>query len=144
MHRTFVLAALCLVFPKKHLILIDHDCIPVTLFEVRDLWREAHLSRVQGIPCGGTGVCTGDPGQEPPLVDCGNVPELDQGLLLLTEHNAEINAGFSVVFGSNHMPIITQDAWKSIPMAAGDERNRVICQLSGRGLLAAGPHNGKP
>ena len=30
-----------LVFPKKHLILIDHDCISVTLFEVRDLWREA-------------------------------------------------------------------------------------------------------
>ena len=34
---TFVLAAMCLVFPEKHLILIDHDCIPVTLFEVKDL-----------------------------------------------------------------------------------------------------------
>ena len=69
-----------LVFPKKHLILIDHDCIPVTLFEVRDLWREAHLARVQGMPCGRSGVCTGDPS----LADCGNVPEPEQGFLLLT------------------------------------------------------------
>ena len=79
---TFVLAALRLVFPRKHLILIDHDCIPVTLFEVRDLWREAHLARVQGMPCGRSGVCSGDPGQDPPLADCGNVPEPDQGFLL--------------------------------------------------------------
>ena len=47
----------------------------------------------------------------------------------MTEHNAEINAGFSVLFGSNHIPIITQADWRSIPVAAGDERNRVICQL---------------
>lgn len=49
---TFVLVALCLVFPRKHFILIDHDCIPVTLFEVRDLWREAHLARVAHLVAG--------------------------------------------------------------------------------------------
>ena len=125
---TFVLAALCL-FPKKHLILIDHDCIPVTLFEVRDLWREAHLARVQGMPCGRSGVCTGDPSQDPPIADCGNVPEPEQGVLLATEHNAEINAGFSVVFGSNHAPVITKDDWWSLPVAPGKARNQIIGQL---------------
>ena len=38
---TFVLAALCLVFPGLHIVLLDSDCVPVTLFEVEDLWREA-------------------------------------------------------------------------------------------------------
>ena len=47
---TFVLAALCLVFPQKHFILLDSDCVPVTLFEVADLWKEAHLARVSGHP----------------------------------------------------------------------------------------------
>ena len=41
---TFVLAALCLVFPQKHFALLDSDCIPVTLFEVGDLWRGSLLS----------------------------------------------------------------------------------------------------
>ena len=31
---TFVLAALCLVFPGLHIVLLDSDCVPVTLFEV--------------------------------------------------------------------------------------------------------------
>ena len=31
---TFVLAALCLVFPGLHIVLFDSDCVPVTLFEV--------------------------------------------------------------------------------------------------------------
>lgn len=48
---TFVLAAICLVFPQKHIVLLDSDCIPVTLLEVRDLWREAYLARVTGLPC---------------------------------------------------------------------------------------------
>ena len=34
---TFVLAALCLVFPGLHIVLLDSDCAPVTLFEVEDL-----------------------------------------------------------------------------------------------------------
>ena len=126
---TFVLAALCLVFPNKHFVLIDHDCIPVTLFEVRDLWREAHLAKVSGLPCGDAGVCTGYPSHEKPLVDFDSVPELGQGLLLVTEHNAEINAGFIVLFGSDHSPIVTEEDWRSIPVAQGEDYNRVINRL---------------
>ena len=38
---TFVLAALVAMFPGINFILLDSDCLPVTLFEVEDLWTEA-------------------------------------------------------------------------------------------------------
>ena len=42
---TFVLAALVAMFPGINFILLDSDCLPVTLFEVEDLWTEAYLAR---------------------------------------------------------------------------------------------------
>ena len=36
---TFVLAAPVAAFPGIHFILLDSDCLPVTLFEAADLWR---------------------------------------------------------------------------------------------------------
>ena len=42
---TFVLAALVAVFPGLNFVLLDSDCLPVTLFEVEDLWTEAFLAR---------------------------------------------------------------------------------------------------
>ena len=47
---TFVLAALCLVFPGLHIVLLDSDCVPVTLFEVEDLWQEAQRLQPSGFP----------------------------------------------------------------------------------------------
>ena len=47
---TFVLAALCLVFPGLHIVLLDSDCVPVTLFEVEDVWQEAHRLQPSGFP----------------------------------------------------------------------------------------------
>ena len=47
---TFVLAALCLVFPGLHIVLLDSDCVPVTLFEVEDLWQEAQRLQHSGFP----------------------------------------------------------------------------------------------
>ena len=40
---TFVLAALVFLFPGIHFVLLDSDCVPVTLFEVADLWKEISL-----------------------------------------------------------------------------------------------------
>ena len=40
---TFVLAALTRLFPRTQFVLLDSDCIPVMLFEVADLWKEASL-----------------------------------------------------------------------------------------------------
>ena len=47
---TFVLAALCLVFPGLNIVLLDSDCVPVTLFEVEDLWQEALRLQHCGFP----------------------------------------------------------------------------------------------
>ena len=33
------------MFPGINFILLDSDCLPVTLFEVEDLWTEAYLAR---------------------------------------------------------------------------------------------------
>ena len=41
----FVLAALVAAFLDTHFILLDSDCLPVTLFEAADLWKEAFLTR---------------------------------------------------------------------------------------------------
>ena len=37
---TFVLAALVAIFPGINFILLDSDCLPITLFEAADLWKE--------------------------------------------------------------------------------------------------------
>ncbi len=42
---TFALAALVALFPGINFILLDSDCLPVTLFEAADLWKEAYLTR---------------------------------------------------------------------------------------------------
>ena len=46
---TFVLAALVAMFPGINFVLLDSDCLPVTLFEVEDLWTEAFLPDFQRI-----------------------------------------------------------------------------------------------
>ena len=35
---TFVLAAMVFLFPNTHFVLLDSDCVPVTLFEIEELW----------------------------------------------------------------------------------------------------------
>lgn len=124
---TFVLAAMCLVFPGKHIVLLDSDCIPVTLFEVGDFWREAWLARVTGLPCC-TRDCSGtqEAALNAPLAELGNVPAVGQGVLLVTEHKAEVNAGFIVLFGSSHTAIVTVDDWKRLPPNEGEARRQAL------------------
>ena len=62
---TFALAALVALFPGVNFILLDSDCLPVTLFEAADLWREAVFYEVDNaLSCFGfgcvlvCGVCT--------------------------------------------------------------------------------------
>ena len=50
---TFVLAALVAVFLGLNFVLLDSDCLPVTLFEVEDLWTEAFLARFPAHSDGG-------------------------------------------------------------------------------------------
>ena len=46
---TFVLAALVAIFPGTNFILLDSDCLPITLFEAADLWKEGFLARFRGV-----------------------------------------------------------------------------------------------
>jgi len=39
-----------LVFPGLHIVLLDSDCVPVTLFGVEDLWQEAQRLQHSGFP----------------------------------------------------------------------------------------------
>ena len=48
---TFVLEALVYLFPDKHIILIDTDCVPTSLVEVEELVRmtQTHLEQATGV-----------------------------------------------------------------------------------------------
>ena len=116
---TFVLAALVAVFPGINFILLDSDCLPITLFEAADLWKEGFLAR---FPLGsGKGLP-----QQHPLHrrrDYVNRPDVvytqhrvnadrqGQGVLLVTEPHSELNAGLVVVFSSAHPSIFNWSEW---------------------------------
>ena len=116
---TFVLAALVAVFPSINFILLDSDCLPITLFEAADLWKEGFLSRFP--PGSGKGLP-----QQHPLHrrrDFVNRPDVvytqhrvnadrqGQGVLLVTEPHSELNAGLVVVFSSAHPSIFNWSEW---------------------------------
>ena len=123
---TFVLAALCLVFPGLHIVLLDSDCVPVTLFEVEDLWQEAQRLQHCGFPgpvptSSWAGGLNSDQQDQPTL----RKPK-EQGVILVTEHNAEVNAGFAVLRGSNHAPPLLEEDWQSIPLGSGESQDLAI------------------
>ena len=123
---TFVLAALCLVFPGLHIVLLDSDCVPVTLFEVEDLWQEAKRLQHCGFP-GPVPTSSWAGGLNTDQVDQSTQPKpKEQGVILVTEHNAEVNAGFAVLRGSNHAPPLLEEDWQSIPLGSGESQDLAI------------------
>ena len=123
----FVLAALSFLFPGVHAVLLDRDCIPITLFEVADLWKEVSLiqngldkssppSLSEATPC----PSSAESALKAPKLAMDNWHHQDvgQGILLVTEHNAEINAGFIVAFASSHVAPVDEDRWRLISDAA--------------------------
>ena len=119
---TFVLAALVFLFPGVHFVLLDIDCVPVTLFEVADLWKELSLVRDGITPL----TTSSSKGQSASASD-ESVPKasklshdqwkhqtIGQGILLVTEHNAEVNAGFIVAFASSHTSVISEQRWRDL------------------------------
>ena len=130
---TFVLAALVFLFPEVHFVLLDSDCVPVTLFEVSDLWKEISLLRDGLIP-----TTTSSPKSHVASASSESVPKasklshgkwkhqvIGQGIVLVTEHNAEVNAGFIVAFGSSHKSVVPEIRWRqllqAIELGLGDE-----------------------
>ena len=116
---TFVLAALVAIFPGINFILLDSDCLPITLFEAADLWKEGFLARFP------LGAGKGLPQQHPlhRRRDYVNRPDVvytqhrvnadrqGQGVLLVTEPHSELNAGLVVVFSSAHPSIFNWSEW---------------------------------
>ena len=118
---TFVLAALGASFPGKHFPLVDSDCLPVTLFEAFDLWQDAYLTRFP------LGAEESHKTPHPLLVhqrfqhDCyvrdtregTSHQKMGQGVILVTEPHAELNAGFVGLFASSHSAIFNWTQWNT-------------------------------
>lgn len=116
--------------------LLDSDCLPVTLFEMEDLWTEAYLARFPAY------TNTGIP-QQHPLHQCSrfaNDPQahytqknvsstrMGQGVLVVTEPHSELNAGLIVVFRSSRPALFNWHDWalrhRSHPGSLSDEEYR--------------------
>ena len=82
---TFVLEALVYLFPDKHIILIDADCVPTSLFEVEELVRmtQTHLDQAAGV--------------EPNTIRGNRKPACKSAVFLCSEAKAEINAGMIII-----------------------------------------------
>ena len=90
----FVLEAARFLFPKVHFGLVDNDCVPVTLFEVKDLIALAESQF-----------------RWPDLVGYRADPDLAKsqiGMLLFTEAHLEYNAGLVISIGSANRPSPTE------------------------------------
>ena len=116
---TFVLAALVAIFPGINFILLDSDCLPITLFEAADLWKEGFLARFplgagKGLPQKHPLHRRRDYVNRPDVVYTQhrvNADRQGQGVLLVTEPHSELNAGLVVVFSSAHPSIFNWGEW---------------------------------
>ncbi len=133
---TFVLAALVFLFPGVHIVLLDSDCVPITLFEVADLWKEISLLQ-NGLTRAAASCPTEShsPGSEESAAKASKLSRdrwhhqvIGQGVLLVTEHNAEINAGFIVAFASCRKTAVPEDRWRRISDACRSPQNLVLIQ----------------
>ena len=81
---TFELEALVYLFPDKHIILIDTDCVPTSLFEVEELVRmtQTHLDQAAGV--------------EPNTIRGNRKPACKSAVFLCSEAKAEINTGMII------------------------------------------------
>ena len=116
---TFVLAALVAVFPGINFVLLDSDCLPVTLFEVQDLWTEAYLARFpahgeSGIPQAHPLRALARYSNDPKVVYTQSrvsSTRMGQAALVVSEPHAELNAGLIVIFRSSHPSPFDWNAW---------------------------------
>ena len=113
--------------------LLDSDCVPVTLFEVADLWKEISLLK-NGLTHATASFPKGPVSSE----TSESVPKASKlshdrwqhqiRVLLVTEHNAEVNAGFIVAFASSHRSAVTENRWRKISEASGTAQEAGVLQ----------------
>ena len=121
------------MFPGINFVLLDSDCLPVTLFEVEDLWTEAFLARFPAHSDGG--IPQAHPlwafarfRSDPQVVYTQHrvcSTPMGQGALVFTEPHSELNAGLIVIFRSSHPSLFDWNAWSlrfmSSPGSVTDE-----------------------
>ena len=88
----FVLWVARYLYPKPTICLIDNDCVPTALFEMREL------------------DCLLLPLPTPYTLLHGGVPNAP-GMILVTEQHFELNAGMVIVAPSDHTSPLTADLW---------------------------------
>ena len=96
------------IFAGINFILLDSDCLPITLFEAADLWKKGFLARFplgagKGLPQKHPLHRRRDYVNRPDVVYTQHRVDADrqgQGVLLVTEPHSELNAGLVVVFSS--------------------------------------------
>ena len=94
----FVLWVARYLYPKPTICLIDNDCVPTALFEMREL---DYLLL---------------PLPTPYALLHGGVPNAP-GMILVTEQHFELNAGMVIVAPSEHISPLTADLWRQYDLA---------------------------
>ena len=116
--------------------------MPITLFEVADLWKEISLLQ-NGLtraatccpPDSHSPVCEESAAKASKLSrDRWHHQVIGQGVLLVTEHNAEINAGFIVAFASSHKTAVSEERWVQISDACCSPQNLALLQTEANRL----------
>ena len=51
---------------------------------------------------------------------------IEQEMILVTKHNAELNAGFVVLLGFNHALSLSEEDWQNIPFGQGNTQEQAI------------------
>ena len=97
-----------------------------TVYLSRCLWQEAQRLQHCGLP-GPVPTSSWAGSLNSDQVDQTALPKPQpQGVILVTEHNAEVNAGFAVLRGSNHAPPLLEEDWQRIPLNSGESQEPVI------------------
>ena len=107
--------------------LLDSNGAPVTLFEVQDLSREAQ--RLQHCGFSGPVPTSWTEGLNVDQVDRTALTRELQRVILITEHNSEVNA-------SNHTPPLWKEDWQRIPLNGGKSQESFLHECIERVVAA--------
>ena len=99
---TFVLAAMVFLFPNAHLVLLDSDCVPVTLFEIEELWALTTQALTLNRMSEQQGEADGPAHKARKTRQDDEEDNPGQRVILVTEPHTDINAGLVIILGSDH------------------------------------------
>ena len=99
---TFVLAALAFLFPDTHFVLLDSDCIPVSLFEIDELWALTTQALTLPQATEQQGEADGPAQKARKTKKDDDEDNLGQRVILVTEPHTDINAGLVIILSSDH------------------------------------------